>query len=307
MSGPAPASDTLPRSLWVLVGTLSLLWGLNWPVMKVVVAEIPVWTFRSLCFLSAFAGLLGIAALRGHRLWPVGGWGRIAVVGLFTATLNTVPLMLGIAQLPSGRTVVLYYTMPVWSVLLAAWWLGEPLTRRRVVGVVAGLVSVLLVVAPALAGRDFPVGGVVLVLLGSLSWAIATVLQKKLPVPLPSASYSAWVMLVGGIPVYLMALALETGRIAGIADASWAAIGGVLYNMVAVFIAGWWIWMRIVEQAPAGVAALSSLMTPVVGVAGGIVLLGEKLAPTDLAALAAVTLAMASVMLPSRRRPPAAA
>ena len=295
------AGDTLPRSLWIYVAGLSLVWGMNWPVMKIVVAEVPPWTFRALCFLSAFAGLLGIAALRRQRLLPVGGWGRITLVGLFTASLNSIPLMLGLAQLPAGRTVVLYYTMPVWSVLLAAWLLGEPFTLRRVVGIVSGLVAVLLVALPALRGQDFPLGGVGLVLLSAMSWAIATVLQKKLPVPLPSSSYSAWVMLIGGIPVYLMVPLLEAERLAALGPVSASAIGGVLYNMFAVFILGWWIWMRIVERAPAGVAALSSLATPVVGVTGGMLLLGERPAWTDYAALAAVTLAMASVTLPTGR------
>lgn len=302
MSAAASDGDALPRALWLWVLALAIVWGLNWPVMKVVVAEIPMWTFRSLCFLAAFVGLLGFAALRRQRLVPERGWGRLALVGLFTASLNTIPLMLGIAQLPAGPSVVLYYTMPVWSVLLAAWWLGEPLTKRRLTGVAAGLVGVLLVAAPGLAGRDFPLAGVALVVLGAMSWAIGTVLQKKLPVGLPSASYSAWVMLIGGIPVFLMVPLLEAGRVGTVLDASWAALGGVLYNMVLVFILGWWIWMRIVERAPAGVAALSSLLTPVVGVAGGMLLLGERPMATDLAALAAITLAMASVMLPSRER-----
>lgn len=279
---------------------MSLLWGLNWPVMKVVLGEVPPWTFRSLCFISAFAGLIAIAAARGHRLLPRGGWGRIATVGLFAVSLTSIPLMLGMPLLPAGRTVVLYYTMPVWSVLLAAWWLGEPLTRRRLVGVGAGLMAVLLVVSPSLTGEEFPLAGVAYVVLGAMSWAIGTVLQKRLPVPLPSASYTAWVMLIGGIPVYALVLVYEWQRLPALETVSSAAIAGVLYNMFAVFIVGWWIWIRVVERARTGVAAISSLLTPVVGVTGGMVMLGERPVWTDLAALAAVTVAMASVMLSAR-------
>lgn len=293
-------SDALPRSLLLQVAVMSLLWGLNWPVMKVVLGEVPPWTFRSLCFISAFAGLIAIAAARGHRLLPRGGWGRIATVGLFAVSLTSIPLMLGMPLLPAGRTVVLYYTMPVWSVLLAAWWLGEPLTRRRLVGVGAGLMAVLLVVSPSLTGEEFPLAGVAYVVLGAMSWAIGTVLQKRLPVPLPSASYTAWVMLIGGIPVYALVLVYEWQRLPALETVSSAAIAGVLYNMFAVFIVGWWIWIRVVERARAGVAAISSLLTPVVGVTGGMVMLGERPVWTDLAALAAVTVAMASVMLSAR-------
>ena len=295
------SQDTLPRSLWLLVAVLSVVWGLNWPVLKLVIAEVPVWTFRSLCFLAAFVGLIPIALARGVRVLPREGWARIAVVGFFTVTAANVLLMLGMPLLPAGRSAVLYYTMPVWSVLLAAWWLHEPLTRRRMAGVAAGFAAVLLIASPGLFAADASVAGLLLVLGGALCWAVGTVLQKRLPVPLPSVSYAAWVMLIGGLPLFALVPLLEPDALRQLAAASPAALAGVAYNMGLVFVFGWWAWIRIVERAPAGVAALSSLMTPVVGVIGGMLMLGERPLWQDYAGLGLVMLAMASVMLPARR------
>ena len=61
--GSAP--DVLPRSLYSMLAALTLIWGFNWTVLKVVITEVPPWFFRSLCFLAAFAGLLAIARARG--------------------------------------------------------------------------------------------------------------------------------------------------------------------------------------------------------------------------------------------------
>ena len=79
----------------------------------------------------------------------------------------------------------------------------------------------------------------------------------------------------------------------------WPALG-VLYNMVLVFIFGWWAWTKIVDRAPAGVAGLSSLMIPVVGVFSGMLFLGEVPAWQDYAALLFVTAAIATVIIPER-------
>jgi len=293
--------DTLPRSLWLLVAVLSVVWGMNWPVLKLVIAEVPVWTFRSLCFFAAFAGLVPIALARGVRVMPREGWARIAAVGFFTVTAANVLLMLGMPMLPAGRSAVLYYTMPVWSVLLSAWWLDERLTLRRALGLVAGLAAVLLIASPGFTGAEVSIKGVLLVLSGALCWAVGTVLQKRLPVPLPSISYAAWVMLIGGLPIFVLVPLFEPDALQAVAAASPAAQAGIVYNMALVFVFGWWAWIRIVERAPAGVAALSSLMTPVVGVIGGMLMLGERPLWQDYAGLGLVTLAMASVMLPARR------
>ncbi len=296
------SGDTLPPALWLQLAGLTLVWGFNWPLMKVVLTEVPPWSFRSLCFLAAFVALGAVARARGQPFaLPRGTWPRVALVALFTVTLNNVLLMLAIPTLPAGRTVILYYTMPVWSVLLAAWLLGERLSARRLAGLAAGAAGVGLLVVRDLSRLDHVSSGMLLMLGAAFCWALGTVLQKRLPVALPATSYTAWVMLLGGIPIFLMVPALELDKLRALHAVSFWPAFGVLYNMFAVFVFGWWSWIRLVERAPAGVAAISSLMVPVVGVFAGMLFLGERPAWQDYAALALVSLAMASVMLPGRR------
>ena len=75
---------TLPRSTWVLMLVLTLGWGCNWPMMKIALHEIPVWTFRSLCVWAGAVGVLLIARVRGHALLPPRTqWPRVFVTALF--------------------------------------------------------------------------------------------------------------------------------------------------------------------------------------------------------------------------------
>lgn len=301
--------DTLPSSMYALLVALTLIWGFNWTVIKVVVTEVPPWFFRSLCFLSAFVGLLAVARARGLPLMPQGGsnWRRITAVALCTVSLQNIFLMLAIPLLSSGRVAILLYTMPAWSVLLARFVLDEALTPRRLAGAGLGVAGVAVLLArdlQAWAAAGTAPGdaglGMLLMVAAAFFWALGVVLQKRLKVDLPVAPYTAWMALIGGVPVFVLCLLFERQALAGLHSVSlWPALG-VLFNMFLVFIFGWWAWTKIVASVPAGVAGLSSLFIPVVGVASGMLFLGEVPAWQDWAALALVSAAIATVLLPAR-------
>ena len=295
----AGAQDVLPSSLYSTLVGLTLIWGFNWTVLKVVITEVPPWFFRSLCFLSAFFGLLAIAHLRGLRIRvPDGQWGRIALIAFFNVALQNFFLMLALPLLPSGRVVILQYTMPAMSVLLARMILGEAFTLRRLVGVAFGLSAVLVLIFKDLASLGDGFTGVLLMLGSAFGWAMGTVLQKRLPVDLPVASFTGWMGLLGGIPIFVLVYFFEREQVLAMQSVSlWPALG-VLYNMFLVFIFGWYAWTKIVDRAPAGVAGLSSLMIPVVGVFSGMLFLGEEPSWQDYAALVLVSAAIATVLIP---------
>jgi hypothetical protein len=87
----------VPRAAVILIAAITVLWGLNWPAMKVAVGEVSPWTFRAICVLISAPGLLGLAALAGDRrlpprhLWPplllmsslgITGWFLFSAFGL---------------------------------------------------------------------------------------------------------------------------------------------------------------------------------------------------------------------------------
>lgn len=296
---PPSSTQTLPRSLWALVVTLTLGWGLNWPMMKLALAEIPVWSFRGVCTASGAAGLFLIALMGKQAIRIPPGQGRALVTtSLFNVTAWNVLIGYGLTMLPSGRTAIIAYTMPLWTVLLSRWVLNERLTRRRILGVALGMGGMALLIGSELAVlRTAPLGAL-LVLGGALGWAIGTVLIRKHPSSLPTTSFTAWQLFIGGLPILVGALVLDWGTWQPI---GWKATVGLLYNMIFVFIFCYWAWFRIAASAPPTVAALSTMMIPVVGVFSGMWLLGESPTWQEYAAMVLVIASLATVLVPSRR------
>jgi drug/metabolite transporter (DMT)-like permease len=290
--------QTLPRSMWALVILLTLGWGLNWPMMKMALAEIPVWSFRGVCTATGAVGLFLIAWLGKQKIRiPDGEARNLIVISMFNVTAWNVLIGYGLTMLPSGRTAIIAYTMPLWTVLLSRWVLQERLSMRRILGVALGLAGMALLIGSELAVvRTAPLGAL-LVLGGALSWAIGTVLMRKYPTSLPTTSFTAWQLVIGGMPIVIGGLILEWGQ--------WRPLGGpatigLVYNMFFVFIFCYWAWFRIAASAPPTVAALSTLMIPVVGVFSGMWLLGESPHWQEYAAMVLVIASLATVLVPPR-------
>jgi drug/metabolite transporter (DMT)-like permease len=291
---------TFPRHLiWPLVG-LTLGWGLNWPAMKVAVSEMAPMRFRTLCLLAGAAGLFSIARANSLPIRiPRGQKLQMVAIALVNMTGWNIFAIYGVSLMASGRAAILGYTMPAWAVVLSAWLLDEPLTTRRVLGVALGMggMTVLLGRELLAVGRS-PLGALCMVL-AAAAWAMGTVLIKRWPVNLPTSSFTAWQMLIGVVPIVVIALVGERGTFNPFALSLWPMLGA-LYNLVVAFNFCYWAWNKIAVEAPVGVSSLAVMMIPVVGVFSGALLLGETPHWLDYAALVLVVGSLATVLLPPR-------
>lgn len=289
---------TLPRGLWLLLAALTLFWGFNWPMMKLALVELPPWTFRAACLVFGAAGLFVIARAQGLRIRPrEGQWMRLAFASLFNVTGWNLLIAYGVSLLPSGRSAVLAYTMPLWTLILSAFFLHERFTRRKLIGVVLGMVALILLLAPDVGSVEAAPLGALFVIGAALSWAAGTVIIKRWPTDLPTTSFVAWQLALGGLPVVIGAPILEHAALQPI---SLAATIALLYNILIASIFCHWAWFRIATAAPAGIAALATMMIPAVGVLSGMLVLGEQPGWAEFAALLLVTLALATVLIPPR-------
>jgi len=288
-----------PTLIWLLIG-LTLGWGFNWPMMKLAVTEMAPMRFRTLCLVAGVAGLFAVARSGGQRLAvPAGQWPRLIAMALFNICGWNICAIYGVSLMASGRAAILGYTMPVWSVPLSVWMLGEPFTRRRALGVALGLSGMLFLLGGEIqaVGRS-PLGA--LCMLGAAStWAVGTVIMKRWPVDLPVSSLTAWQMVIGLGPILAIALFAERGPFNPFA-LSTGPLLGVLFNLVVAFNFCYWAWNKIATVAPLSVSSLSVMMIPVVGVFSGFLVLGEVPRWSDYAALLLVSASLATVLRPSR-------
>lgn len=293
---------TLPPQLIGLLAVLTLAWGFNWPMIKLAIGGMAPMHFRVLCVGAGAAVLFAMAVLARVSLRvPAGEWGRMWVIALLNITAWNILSVYGVALLASGRAAILGYTMPVWSVVLSTWLLAEPFTRRRALGVTLGMAGMLLLLGAEFHAVQRAPAGALLMVAAAICWAVALVLIRKWPTAMPTTSFTAWQLVLGGAPILAAALLVEDGSFNPFGLAPGPMLG-VFYNMFVAFGFCYWAFTKIARSAPVGVSSLSSLMVPVVGVFSGAAVLGETPRWSDFAALALVVGSVATVLIPARGR-----
>ena len=290
----------LPRSSLVLVAMITVIWGFNWPIMKTVLGEVPPFTFRALCMAAGAIGLFAIAKFNALPLRvPAGQWQRLIASALFNITGWNLLIAFGLKYVAAGRGVILAYTMPMWTVMLSMIFLHESVTGRRALGLMFGMIAMFILVSVEFAQLRAAPLGALLVVGAALSWSIGTVIMKRYPVDLPTTSMTGWMMVLGGIPIWIATPFFENLTVRKIT--LWPALG-VVYNMTLAVVFCYWAWNKLVSRGSASVTALSTLLIPVLGVFSSMLLLGEQPRWQEFSALALVMVSLMLVLLPRRRR-----
>jgi drug/metabolite transporter (DMT)-like permease len=223
--------------------------------------------------------------------------GPTILCGFFTITAFLYFTALGLTLLPAGRAAVLAYTMPLWAAVAGVWLLQERLTRRRIVSLALGLLAVLILAGDDLSRLGTTPYGVLAILAAAASWGLGTVMQKKTAWQTPLFTVVAWQLLFGGVPLAALALLFDSDPYATF---TMQGALGMAYVVLIATAAGYWLWFRIIQMVPAGVASLSVLPVPLIGLSLSALFLGETVGWPEAAALACMTLALA-IMSPLRR------
>lgn len=290
----------LSRRDLALLALLTLLWGVNWPVMKAGVQDYPPLTFRTISMLGGVLFLALIARWQGHSLRIAREhWREVVLLALTNVTIWFVLSIYGVKLLSSGRAAIVGYTMPVWVAVYGWLVYRDRYDLRTGVGVVAALAAVLLLLADelrTLTGRPL---GTLLMLGAAIAWAVGTQWMRRRRVAVPLVVLSFWMLSLTSVVCVAIVLPLEGSQwVRAPNTVEWAAIA---FNTVLVFGLAQLLWFRLATILPPVASSLSVMAIPVVGLFSGMALLGE--APTwhDWAALGCVLVAIATVLLPTRR------
>jgi len=284
------------RRAVLAVPLLGVLWGLNWPAVRLCLVEIPPWTLRTTGMAAAGLCLLGAALATGRPLFvPRAQWPRLAASGLLALAAFNVLLAFAQLHAATSRAAIVAFTMPVWTALLAWPLLGERPDRRRLLGLALGVAGLLALGLPLWRAEALTIG-LLWALLGGVSWAAGTVVAKRWPVAAPPITVAAWQLLVGAAAAGLGMLAFEGGRWPGPVGPITAA--ALAYHVLLAQALAYLLWFAVLPRLGAGTATLGTLLVPAVGVLGATALLGERPTATDLAGLALVIAAAATILLP---------
>jgi drug/metabolite transporter (DMT)-like permease len=264
---------------------LALGWGYSWVVLKIATRDGSPLALAALRNgLGAVALLAFLAATRRPLRPPP--FGPTLVYGLLQTVGFTIPQTIAVSMGGAGRTAVLAYTMPFWLALLAAVFLGERITRTRLVALALAGAGLWLVVGPVEA-RSATAS--LLGVLSGLAWAASAVwaLRALLRRGYDVLSATTWQMVWGSLVLVALALAFP-------GPVRWtpAFVGSVVFLGIVANALGWALWVYVLTILPASIAGLGSLATPVVGVASAAVQLGELPTPAELAGMACIVVAL---------------
>jgi drug/metabolite transporter (DMT)-like permease len=269
----------------MLLATVVLAWGLTWPLNKVILATVPpVWAVALRTIVGGVALFILAAGQRRLRLPPRHDLPVLVSIALLHMIGFGVLSSVGLQRVPTGRSVVLAYTTPLWVVPGAALFLGERLTPRRTVGVVLGLTGLVVLFNPL--AFDWTQRGAVLgnlaILAAALLWA-ASILHirghrwRSTPFDL-----LPWETLLAAAVLTPLAYAIA-GRPTFTLDASLA--GMLLYAGVPGTALAYWAVAMASRYLPAITTSLGLLATPVVSIAIAAVWLQELPTADVLAAM----------------------
>jgi drug/metabolite transporter (DMT)-like permease len=286
------------RQLWTLI-TLTLVWGINWPIMKAGVTGFPPLTFRSLSMLAGWP-LLGLALwlmkvpLRISRAH----WRELFLLSFSNMFVWHILVILAIPMLSSGRAAILGYTMPIFSAICGVLWFNAPLRARQWMGVLAAAVGVLLLLWNELTHFAGQPVGVMMILVAAAVWAYGTQRLRHTPMEVPTLTIAFWMTFLTTVLMTVLAVTFEQERwIMPSENTLWA----IAYNAVGVFAFAQAAWLTLARGLPPVASTLSVMFIPVLGVFTGAWWLSEVLHWQDWTAVVLMVVAIASVLWPARK------
>ncbi|MGB4584572.1 MAG: DMT family transporter [Rhodoferax sp.] len=285
------------RQIWGLVA-LTLMWGINWPMMKYSLRELSPLYFRALTMSFGALWLFSYYRFKGVRMWPQPAeWRSVIALGLPNMLGWHTLSILGVKELASGRAAILGFTMPIWTVLLGVLLFKEKLTRRIGFAMVAVALSIGLLTFNELSALSGKPLGIVWMELAALCWAAGTLMMRRMHLTIPMETLTVWMLVLASVCLWVFAAVLEPWPSWQFSTPMWGSLAyGALINYGFAQV----IWFGLARHLPPATSAMSVMAVPMVGTLSAALIVNEMPGWQDLVAVLCVMLAIAAVLLPPR-------
>jgi drug/metabolite transporter (DMT)-like permease len=271
-------------SQWKIIvafGLVYVFWGSTYLGIGIAVEQIPPGVMCAARFLVAGTVMLAYCVLTGRRIrFSARQLGHFAAVGILLLMGGNLTLSYAERIVPTGLAALLTAVSPLWFLVLDSLLLGDHhISRRGKIGLVIGIAGVIVLIWPdlrhsnALGHREL--WWLLGLQLGSLSWALGSVLSKKWQTAAGNPfSATAWQLVFAGIANLVFALLVEKP-----ASATWTfrGVGAILYLVVFGSWIGYTAYIWLLQHVPISKVSTYAYVNPVVAVFLGWLVLHERI------------------------------
>ncbi len=287
-SAPASSPVVSDGAAYGMLAAIFVVWGFNWPIMKVGLDYIPPRWFGAVRIVLAAATLFAILAIRRERIAPPrSDMAVVWSVGLLQYGAWLACVHVALQFVPAGRASLLSYTTPLWVVPGAIWLLSERLSGLKVAGLAAGLGGLAVLFSPAAMNWSDTatlIGNGMLLLAAPL-WAFTIIHMRRHRFTASTLQVTAWQILVASAPLLLAAILFEGFR--GFRW-GWELVAVLLYNGCIATAFAYWLMNSINRALPAITVSLAALAVPAAGIFISALWLHEPVTPGLVAGLALI-------------------
>lgn len=299
----AELHNTERPARWKIIlafATIYLVWGSTFLAIRVGVREVPPFLYAAIRFTFAGLAIYLFMIARGEKSPTARQWSAATLLGAVIFLCDYGLLFWTERRVPSGIAAVMLATIPVWLsmaeiIVLRTLRMTPRLAIALAVGV--GGVAVLMSRSLAIGGAPVDRAGAVALIIASISWSVASVITRKLPLPESKVMSSGAQMLTGGVLLFVAATTLGEFRgfdFASVSREAWLALAYLIVaGSIVAFTA--YVWL-IHHESPTKVGTYA-YVNPVVAVIVGYFLGGEKLDARTLLGSACVLVSVIVITL----------
>lgn len=269
------------RPLWktlLAFAIIYLVWGSTFLAIRVGVKELPPFLFAAARFTVAGAVLFGWMMARGEKAPSRQQWGSIVLIAFLIFVVDYGLLFWAEQKVPSGIAAVMMATIPAFMAVMEIVLLRtQKMTIRLAAALLIGIAGVAVLMSHSINLGDAAIDniGAIALIIGSVSWSLASVLSKKLPLPESKVVSSGAQMLAGGLMLVLVATA--RGELTGfhpeaVSSRAWAALA---YLIVMGSIVGFTAYVWLIHHESATKVGTYAYVNPIIAVILGYFAGGE--------------------------------
>lgn len=291
-------NKTVVIRAFIALMVLTAIWGYNWVVMKSALEYAGAFQFAALRTVIGAVCLFAVVLYMRKPL-RVKEMPTLIWLGILQTSGFTGLLIWALVEGGAGKTAVLTYTMPFWVMVLAWPLLGEKLRGMQWPAAILSTMGMLFILDPLHLGTDK--FSMFLAVMSGVFWAMSVIVAKKLHQRAPELdllTLTAWQMLFGSIPLAVAALIIPAP------DIQWTPyfIGAIIFNSVFCNALAWLLWLYALQRLSAGVASMSSMLAPVIGVVAAWLQLNEIPTMHELIGMALIAASLVIISVISIRK-----